>query len=112
MRTQFTASRYLGAASRPDPASGSTRLKIRKLNVCASAYGAVEAELDKLETELKELVAELDGRILDDMMLGATTTLHGIAAWVMERLALTIPRLLRVEVAEEGRRVSVERDTR
>ena len=39
-----------------------------------------------LRTELLAVVAEINGRHLEDMMPGVLTTNEGIAAWLLERL--------------------------
>jgi hypothetical protein len=70
----------------------------------------VEANAD-IKHALASLVVELDGRQLEDMMPGADTSAAGVAAWLMERLALRFPRLVRVSVQSTGtERVAVLRD--
>jgi hypothetical protein len=110
MRTYQTAKRAFGCASRP--AEGSTRIRARTLVITVTAVTADEKVLPQLSQALSHLVDELDGRVLEDMMPGASTTLLGIASWVMERLALPILKLQRVLIEEDGHGVAVERDVR
>jgi 6-pyruvoyl-tetrahydropterin synthase len=88
---------------------------IKELLACTRQHGhfydveaTVSGELDPvkgwprgtehLPTDLWEIVKELEGRQLNDMMPGVTTTPVGIAAYFMERLAINYPRLTSVEV--------------
>lgn len=60
---------------------------------------------------LDSILAELHERTLEDMMPGAETSSLGVAAWLMERLALRFPRLTRVSVSSTDKeRVAVLRD--
>lgn len=47
---------------------------------------------------VREIVMELQGRNLDDMLPGVRTTPEGIAIYFHERLALNIPRIVAIEV--------------
>lgn len=51
-----------------------------------------------LHPDLASIVFELDLHDLDDMLVGGSQSLDGIAAWIMERLLLRHPRLTTVEV--------------
>lgn len=100
MRAQFTASRMFGCATRPEPGSGSDRLNSKTIRISASVAGEAMTSFHAADEALGELAAELSGRILEDMMPGAATTTLGIAAWAMERLALRLPKLTRLEVTD------------
>lgn len=41
---------------------------------------------ENLYVDLERITRELDGRDLDAMMPGASTTPEGIAAWILERM--------------------------
>lgn len=45
------------------------------------------------------VVGELHLKSLGDMLMGGSQTLDGIGAWVMERLLINHPRLVRVDVS-------------
>lgn len=47
---------------------------------------------------LRELLAEVDHRNLDEMLPGSVASPLGVAAWVLDRLALRFPRIVRVTV--------------
>jgi 6-pyruvoyl-tetrahydropterin synthase len=52
--------------------------------------------------DLRQLVAELDRRQLEDMMPGASTDIDGIALWIMERLLMLHSSVVEVSVTEAG----------
>lgn len=117
MRAQFTASRSFGASIRPAPDSGSNRLIVKAFRIKATVAGEAMTSWHNIDDALEALVLELEGRVLEDMMPGAATTLLGIATWSMERLAGVLPKLTRVEVLElwpglgrEGGAVMLERN--
>jgi len=65
----------------------------------------VEAKGDEtveIETALGQLAREFQGRTLEDMMPGAATTATGVANWLMERLSLRYPTIIRVEAICAG----------
>lgn len=107
MRAHFTATKAFAAAIRPE--GSETRLRIRSYEISATVAGEAMTDVHIIDAGLSGIVEELDGRVLEDMMPGAATTLLGIASWSTERLALSNSTLVRVEVSSEGHRVSVER---
>lgn len=52
--------------------------------------------------DLRAIVAELDRRLLEDMMPGGSTDADGIALWIMERLLLAHQSVVQVAVTEDG----------
>jgi 6-pyruvoyl-tetrahydropterin synthase len=57
---------------------------------------------------LSMLLAELDLRDLNTMVVGATSTPEGIAAWALERLRGNIPSLVSVTCGFEGYEATCE----
>lgn len=57
-----------------------------------------------LGDDLDSILAELDGRRLEDMMPGASTDLDQIPGWLLERLVMSHPAIVEVRVTEIGRR--------
>lgn len=57
-----------------------------------------------LPAALDAIVAELDGRRLEDMMPGASTDLADIPSWILERLVLSHPGIVEISVTEIGSR--------
>jgi 6-pyruvoyltetrahydropterin/6-carboxytetrahydropterin synthase len=53
-----------------------------------------------LQQSVREACAELEGRLINDMLPGVVPTPDGIAAWFMERLSLGFPRITRVTLWE------------
>lgn len=75
----------------------------------------VEAKVDEtpeIHDALFALTTEFHGRCLEDMMPGAATDATGIAAWLMERLSLRFPALIRVDVQAAGHHGYVTREPR
>ena len=75
----------------------------------------VECKSDEsalVEYELDHLAAEFRGRILEDMMPGASTTATGIASWLMERLSMKFPEVVRVDVQAAGHHGYATREPR
>lgn len=65
--------------------------------------------------DLQGVLVELHLHNLDEMLMGGSQTLDGIGAWIMERLILRHPRLVRVEVwmyDQTSVRVGVTREIR
>jgi len=61
-----------------------------------------------LRADMLRVVAEIDGRHLEDMMPGVLTTTEGIAAWLLERL----PQAHLVEVSHLTETATVHRKIR
>ena len=61
---------------------------------------------------LNDLLAELDGRHLNDMLPGTHTTPENIGAWAMERLSLSHKGLFEVTVEVDGHEVRITREVR
>lgn len=105
------ASATFGSTHR-DPAEG-PHLHGHTFHVSATETGSDIG--DELGADLRMVVAELHLRSLDDMLVGGSQTLDGIAAWLMERLLLRHPGLSIVEVWVGDRpdvRIGVRRETR
>ena len=84
--------------------------------ICESRYDQAKkrtyVDADALHQALKTLLEELNLRDLNVMLTGAEPTLEGIAAWVMDRMALEWP-VVRCEVNSElGTAVEVTRELR
>lgn len=65
--------------------------------------------------DLQAVLSELHLHNLDEMLFGGSQSLDGIGTWIMERLILRHPRLVRVEVwtaDQSGVRVGVTREIR
>jgi 6-pyruvoyl-tetrahydropterin synthase len=69
-------------------------------------------EPEQLESDLRELLAELDRRDLNTMLMGAEPTMVGIAQQVLERLALVHPVIRCVVREDDGPEVVVMREIR
>lgn len=68
-----------------------------------------------LRPDLAAILSELHLHSLDEMLVGGSQSLDGIGAWVMERLLVRHPRLVRVDVFTADRAdvvVSVTREIR
>lgn len=75
----------------------------------------VEARLDEtqeINEALFSLVSEFNGRTLEEMMPGAATDATGVASWIMERLSLRFPSIVRVSVEAAGHHGYVIREPR
>lgn len=75
----------------------------------------VEAKIDEnidIHDALFALTGEFMGRSLEDMMPGAATDATGIASWIMERLSLRFPSIIKVDVQAAGHHGYVTRDPR
>ncbi len=65
--------------------------------------------------DLSAVLAELHRHNLDEMLVGGSQTLDGIASWVMERLLARHPRITKVELSmcdEPDVRVAALREIR
>jgi 6-pyruvoyl-tetrahydropterin synthase len=69
-------------------------------------------EAIEISNALTTLCLELHGRTLEDMMPGASTTATGVATWLMERLSLKYPTILRLDVSCAGHESYVTREPR
>lgn len=75
----------------------------------------VEAKIDEqeaIEYAINDIAAELRGRVLEEMMPGAATTATGIATWIMERLAMRFPEIVKVDIQAAGHHGYVTREPR
>jgi 6-pyruvoyl-tetrahydropterin synthase len=75
----------------------------------------VEAKIDEtaeINEALFALTGEFMGRTLEEMMPGAATNATGVAAWIMERLSLRYPSIIKVEVECAGHHGYVVREPR
>ena len=75
----------------------------------------VEAKIDEkaeISEALFSLTSEFMGRSLEDMMPGAATDATGIASWLMERLSLRYPSIIKVDVQAAGHHGYVTREPR
>lgn len=66
----------------------------------------VRGSKDLVES-LRAICAELDGRDLDRMMAGSTSTPEVVAAWILERVAATVPKVRRVTISIKHPTLSV-----
>jgi 6-pyruvoyl-tetrahydropterin synthase len=69
---------------------------------------------EELQIDLAELLIELDGKHLNDQLVGTPPTLAGIAGWIMERSLMRHPNLVACEVQEldSDLRMTVRREVR
>lgn len=65
-----------------------------------------------LQQDLEQVVRPLHLHTLSEMLYGGKETLDGIATWVMERLLMNHPHIVRAEVATSSSRAIVERTVR
>lgn len=53
---------------------------------------------EHLQAALLALMVEIDNKDLDEMLPGVVSSPLGIASWILDRLALAFPRIVRVTV--------------
>lgn len=72
------------------------------------------ANPEDLQINLVELLRELDGKNLNEQLIGTPPTLAGVAGWIMERSLLQHPNLVACEVQEldSDLRMTVRREVR
>ena len=118
MEFKFTAERWFDASHEEEGCSYGPRLHGHRWKVSASIHarfdplkGRLAAQL--LGGDLSNLMLELNGRHLNDMLPGTHTMAENVAAWVMERLSLQYKTLYKVKVwLDEQEYVSVTREVR
>lgn len=110
---QITVSAHFASTHR-EPAEG-PHLHGHTFKVSATELGNDAGVRADTLLDLEAVLSELHLHNLDEMLLGGSQTLDGIAAWVMERLLNRHPRLVRVEVStadQPGVIVGVTREIR
>lgn len=112
MRSISVTARF--ASTHRDPSHG-PHLHGHTYTVSATELGNDAGVHDDLLLDLEAILAELHFHSLDDMLIGGSQALDGIAAWVMERLLTRHPRLVRVDLSTADQpdiTVSVTREIR
>ena len=102
------------ASTHRDPDEG-PHLHGHSFHVAVTELGNDAGVRHVLTDHLSEVLSELHLHCLDDMLVGGSQTLDGIAAWVMERLLINHPRITNVEVwaaDRPGVHVGVAREIR
>lgn len=109
-KARFDASHTADSCSRHDGHSWKVRAEVKGQLDPRTGQARGSAGL---ESELTRIVLEIDDGNLDEMMPGANTTPEGVAAWLIERLSPSHPKVTAVEV-EMGqyRAARVEREIR
>jgi 6-pyruvoyl-tetrahydropterin synthase len=83
---------------------------------CLSRYDQAKKRVAQdpagIHATLKDILAELHNRDLNVMLTGAEPTLEGVAAWVMDRMALNWPVVRCSVTSEDGLKVEVVRELR
>ena len=118
MEFKFTAERVFDASHEEEACPHGSRLHGHHWKVSASIQSRFDPIKGRLAVsllgdDLARLLAELDGRHLNDMLPGTHTMPENIAAWVLERLSLQYRTLYKVKVWQDEREyVSVTREVR
>lgn len=102
------------ASTHRDPEE-SDHLHGHTFHVVVTELGNDAGVREILADHLGDVLVELHLHSLDDMLVGGSQTLDGIAAWVMERLLINHPRITKTEVwaaDRPGVRVGVMREIR
>jgi len=118
MEFAFTAETSFSASHEEEYCSLGPRLHGHRWRVSASIqsrFDPIKGRLapQSLLADLSGVLAELDGRHLNDMLPGTHTTPENIGAWVIERLSLQYRTLYKVKVwLDEREYTSVRREVR
>lgn len=55
---------------------------------------------EQLRTDLESLLIEVNGRDLNEQLFGGSSSLAGVAAWIMERMLMEHPQIITVDVEQ------------
>ena len=83
--------------------------------VAVTELGTDELTRKGLDEDLLQVVIELHLHSLDDMLVGGSQELGGIATWVQERLLMRHPRIVLTEIWVADRpevRIGIRREIR
>jgi 6-pyruvoyl-tetrahydropterin synthase len=118
MEFNFTAERVFDASHEEEFCPFGARLHGHRWKVSASIHSRFDPLKGRLipqtlGVDLLNLLTEVHGRHLNEMLPGTHTMPENIAAWVMERLSLQYRTLYKVKVwMDDLEYVSVRREVR
>lgn len=118
MEFRFTAERIFDASHTEDACSIGPRLHGHRWRISVSTYARFDLNKGRLnpstlDSDLTNLLSEVHGRDLNEMLPGTHTMPENIAAWVMERLSLQHRTLYKVKVwQDEAMFITVRREVR
>jgi 6-pyruvoyl-tetrahydropterin synthase len=118
MEFNFTAERVFDASHEEEFCPFGARLHGHRWKVSTSIHSRFDPLKGRLipqslGTDLLNLLTEVHGRHLNEMLPGTHTMPENIAAWVMERLSLQYRTLYKVKVwMDDLEYVSVRREVR